>query len=66
VGRRPDGSIHRSVDKGRSWERQGQLPGSPAALLVDGTKLYAAVAEEGIFHSDDGGRTWQLRYRDPS
>lgn len=64
-GAGPDGAVHRSVDKGSTWEPQGRLPGTPEALLVDGAGLYAAVSEEGIFRSDDGGRTWQLRYRDP-
>lgn len=60
-----DGGIHRSTDKGTTWERQGNRPGPPEALLVHGAVLYAAVSEEGIFRSSDGGRSWQLRYRDP-
>jgi photosystem II stability/assembly factor-like uncharacterized protein len=64
-GAGPDGGVHRSVDRGSTWELQGRLPGTPEALLVDGSALYAAVSEEGIFRSHDSGRTWQLRYRDP-
>ena len=60
-----DGGIHRSTDKGTTWEHQGNLPGPPEALLVHGSVHYAAVSDEGIFRSTDGGRSWQVRYRDP-
>jgi hypothetical protein len=41
-------------------------PVSPTeAFLVHGTDLYAAVSDQGIFRSSDGGRTWELRYQDP-
>ena len=64
-GAGPSGAVHRSADRGSTWELQGRLAGAPEALLVDGAVLYAAVSEEGIFRSHDGGGTWQLRYRDP-
>jgi hypothetical protein len=36
----------------------------PEALLADQGRLYAAVMEVGIVSSTDGGRSWQLRYRE--
>lgn len=64
-GAGPTGEVHHSADGGSSWQRAGDLPGQPEALLVEGDTLYAAVAGEGIFRSTDAGGTWQLRYRDP-
>ena len=47
-----------------SWRRPGRVGGQPEALLADQGRLYAAVMELGIVSSADGGRTWQLRYRE--
>ncbi|MGH3452530.1 MAG: WD40/YVTN/BNR-like repeat-containing protein, partial [Haloechinothrix sp.] len=55
------GKIHRSFDGGSSWERAGELPGEPEALLAGADALYAAVRDKGIFRSSDKGRTWKLR-----
>ena len=44
-----------------------QLPGQPEAMLARDGVLYAAAPEDditGIHHSDDGGATWNLIYRD--
>ncbi|MDQ3384500.1 MAG: exo-alpha-sialidase [Actinomycetota bacterium] len=61
-----DGSVHGSRN-GSEWEEVGSLPGPPQALLAAGDVLYAAAEEgdvTGIYRSDDGGRSWQLQYRD--
>ena len=52
------------------WTEAGELPGTPQALLATADALYAAAGDHdsdrtGIYFSDDGGRTWELRYRDP-
>ncbi len=63
----PDGAVSRSGDGGASWQPTGSLPGAPQALLAQDGVLYAAAEEgevTGIYRSDDGGRSWQLRYRD--
>lgn len=54
-----------SVDGGRNWEdRNSGLPGGRiAALTVAATKpetFYAAVLGDGIWQSEDEGRTWSL------
>lgn len=58
---------HRSDDE---WERVGALPGQPQAFLATADALYAAAHDDndltGIYLSTDGGRTWDLRYRDRS
>ncbi|RIK44983.1 MAG: hypothetical protein DCC57_16980 [Chloroflexi bacterium] len=61
-----DGVVFRSADAGETWQRHGQLPGTPAALLVAGSPLYAAIHQGGIYQSRDDGVSWQLLYRDPS
>ena len=54
---------------GGTWVRAGELPGEPQALLATPNTLYAAAHDAGgatgIYTSTDGGRSWDLRYRDP-
>jgi photosystem II stability/assembly factor-like uncharacterized protein len=57
-----DGQLWGSVDSGRSWERRGELGGPPEALLARAGALYAAVHEQGIRSSTDGGATWRALY----
>ncbi len=52
------------------WIQAGELPGAPQAFLATADALYAAAGDHdtdrtGIYTSDDGGRSWELRYRDP-
>jgi hypothetical protein len=56
--------VWHSPDAARTWQRPGRVGGQPEALLADQGRLYAAVMELGIVSSTDGGRTWQLRYRE--
>jgi hypothetical protein len=58
-----DGQVWHSTDAAKTWQRPGQVGGQPEALLAAQGRLYAAVMELGIVSSDDGGRSWQLRYR---
>ena len=58
------GAMFASSDAGMSWQQAGALPGKPTALLARGSTLYAAVLEDGIYASTDGGKTWQVRYKD--
>jgi hypothetical protein len=59
-----DGQGWHSTDAAKTWERPGQVGGQPEALLADQGRLYAAIMEVGIVTSADGGRSWQLRYRE--
>jgi photosystem II stability/assembly factor-like uncharacterized protein len=60
------GAVLRSADGGATWQQQNTLPGPPEALLATGTALYASIHNGGIYVSEDGGKTWALRYRDPA
>jgi hypothetical protein len=59
-----DGQVWLSPDAAKTWQRPGQVGGEPEALLADQGQLYVAVVELGIVSSADGGRSWQLRYRE--
>ena len=59
-----DGQVWHSPDAAKTWQRPGQVGGQPEALLADQGQLYAAVVELGIVSSADGGRSWQVRYRE--
>lgn len=59
------GAVAVSIDGGRNWEdRSSGLPGGRvAALTVAATKpeiFYASVLGDGLWRSDDEGRTWSL------
>ena len=60
----PDGQVWHSRDAAKTWQRPGRVGGEPEALLADQGRLYAAVVELGIVSSADGGRSWQVRYRE--
>lgn len=68
VGAAPGGTIHHSADAGATWQRAGQLPGEPEALLATAAEWYAAAEESegttGIYRSADSGKNWELYYRD--
>jgi hypothetical protein len=59
-----DGQVWHSRDAAKTWQRPGRVGGQPEALLADQGRLYAAVVKLGILSSADGGRSWQLRYRE--
>ena len=54
-----DGRLWRSPNGGRQWERIAEVGGRPAAFLVIGNRMYAALHEGSVKQSDDGGRTWR-------
>jgi hypothetical protein len=60
----PDGQVWHSPDAAKTWQQPGRVGGQPEALLADQGRLYAAVVELGIVSSADGGRSWQVRYRE--
>jgi hypothetical protein len=60
----PDGQVWQSRNAARTWQRPGRVGGQPEALLARQGRLHVAVAEVGIVTSADGGRTWQVRYRE--
>jgi len=63
-GLAPDGSVQRSEDSGRSWQSPGTLNGPPEAFLAVSGALYAAVEEDGLYVSRDGGISWSVVYRE--
>jgi photosystem II stability/assembly factor-like uncharacterized protein len=54
-----DGGLHRSTDRGGSWQQVGTVPGGrPQAVTgLDGGRVLAATAG-GVYDSRDGGRSF--------
>ncbi|MEU3017407.1 MULTISPECIES: F510_1955 family glycosylhydrolase [unclassified Nocardiopsis] len=52
-----DGGVYRSDDTGQTWERTGELPGSPEALHADDDQVIV-VADLRVARSTDGGATF--------
>lgn len=62
VGVQPDGTVQASIDDAETWEKRDTLGSSPHAFTASSdTELYAAV-EGRILYSNDGGRTFSVRY----
>ena len=57
-----DGSVWQSTDSGQSWSQLAVVAPAgnirSAAHNTDGSVLYAAVANRGVFVSTDGGGAW--------
>jgi hypothetical protein len=55
------GGVHRSADRGGTWERVGEVPGEPQALLATEDALWAAAhnadGATGLYRSADDGNT---------
>jgi DNA-binding beta-propeller fold protein YncE len=57
------GDVHTSTDAGRTFAQVGSLGGQPAALAAHDGALLAALHDNTVRVSDDGGRTWDVRVR---
>jgi hypothetical protein len=55
------GQVQRSRDGGRRWRPVGSIGGQPAAFLAHESELYAALADNTVKRSTDGGASWALR-----
>ncbi len=64
VGVDPQGAVHVSGDRGKSWERRGTAGDQPAALTATADEVYVATADGRIVESADGGRTFGVRYQE--
>jgi len=54
-----------SPDGGRRWTPRGRLEGRPEAFTAAGSELFAASGGLILASSADG-KTWNVRFRDPS
>ena len=57
------GDVHSSADAGRTFEKVGSVGGRPAALATHEGQLIAALHDNSVHISEDGGRSWRLRLR---
>jgi photosystem II stability/assembly factor-like uncharacterized protein len=61
-GTDPEGQLYESADGGVNWLPVGKLPGQPTAFFVQGSVMYAAMRQDGIYVSTNDGLSWQARY----
>ncbi len=58
-----DGRVYRSTDRGARWQAMGQLPTADAGRIVAMPEraghLWAALGEQGLQRSRDGGSAWE-------
>jgi len=57
VGVTADGVLHVAEPDATRWRRAGEIPGAPHAFDTSATGWYAATAD-GVYRSEDEGRTW--------
>ncbi|ALV33207.1 F510_1955 family glycosylhydrolase [Streptomyces sp. CdTB01] len=56
------GGLHRSTDNGGTWTKTGTVPGGqPQALTALDADHILAAAQNGVYESRDGGRTFTKR-----
>ncbi|MGE3599612.1 MAG: F510_1955 family glycosylhydrolase [Dehalococcoidia bacterium] len=58
------GALFQSTDAGATWQQHGAVAGQPDAFLAADEVLYVSVYQDGIYMSEDGGKSWRLRYRE--
>lgn len=63
VGVDPNGGVQASDDSGKTWEQRGNAGGQPAAVTADGKDVFVATRDGRVVESDDGGRTFAVRYQ---
>jgi photosystem II stability/assembly factor-like uncharacterized protein len=55
------GSVERSFDNGRSWQRVPVAEGATfRVVLAMGSDIWAGGKAGALFHSNDGGRYWSV------
>ena len=64
VGVDPQGGVRVSDDSGRTWEQRGSVGGQPAALTAQGDTVFVATHDGRIVESQDGARTFDIRYQE--
>jgi hypothetical protein len=64
VGVDPQGVVHVSDDRGKTWETRGTAGGQPAALTARGEAVFVATSDGRIVESGDGGQTFRVRYQE--
>lgn len=63
-GVQPDGSIHVSTDGGTTWTERGTLGAAPHAFTATTREDVFAAVDGGILASQDGGQTFDARFKD--
>ena len=64
VGVDPNGGVQVSADSGKTWDQRGNAGGQPAAVTADGKDVFVATRDGRVVESDDGGRTFAVRYQE--
>lgn len=60
----PDGRVYLSTDSGATWSERGRVDGLPQAVVATTSAQLFVATDTGIYVSNDGGRSFALRYRE--
>ncbi|MDP9428652.1 MAG: exo-alpha-sialidase [Actinomycetota bacterium] len=63
AGVSPDGTVHVSADRGRTWTERRNVDGVPQALAADGEDVHVAV-DGAVLTSTDGGASFTALHRE--
>jgi len=64
VGVDPNGGVQVSADGGKTWDQRGNAGGQPTAVTADGEDVFVATRDGRVVESNDGGRTFEVRYQE--
>lgn len=64
VGVDPDGTVHVTDDGGKTWAERGNAGGRPGALRATAEAIFVATRDGEVVESSDGGKTFNVRYRE--
>jgi photosystem II stability/assembly factor-like uncharacterized protein len=55
------GGVHKSTDKGRTWQSSGMESAAYSLLAISDTTIFVGSYSSSLFRSTDAGNTWEIK-----